>query len=181
MKYLVISDIHGSLHGAEIIKDALQIHKADRILALGDFLYHGPRNSLPSDYDVKDAIAILNGYKNIIIAVRGNCDAEVDQMVLEFPLTADYNAFYTGSHKIFMTHGHVYSKDHMPSLQEHDCFLYGHTHIPEAEMQNSIYMLNPGSVSIPKGGHPATYALLEDSRFTVYTLQHKEYMHIDLI
>lgn len=180
MKYLVISDIHGSESGAAIIKEALQIQKADKILALGDFLYHGPRNALPKDYDVKTVIDILNGYSNSIIAVRGNCDAEVDQMVLQFPLTADYNEFFTAAHKVFMTHGHVYSKDHMPSLQENDCFLYGHTHIPETQKLKGVYMLNPGSVSIPKGGHPATYATMDDKNFTVYTLDHREYMHIDL-
>ena len=176
MKYLVISDIHGSLSGVSFIEEALKMHQTNRILALGDFLYHGPRNNLPIDYAVKDVIAVLNSYSTRITAVRGNCDAEVDQMVLDFPLTADYNILNIADRSIFMTHGHIYSLDHMPKLAAEDCFLYGHTHIPQAEKTNGIYLLNPGSVSIPKGGHPASYAVLDEKSFTIYTLDHNIYM-----
>lgn len=180
MKYLVVSDIHGSLSGARCVPECLAYHKADRILCLGDILYHGPRNDLPEDYAPKEVIQIMNPLADAIVAVRGNCDAEVDQMVLDFPLTADYNILFSKGQKIFMSHGHVYYPDHLPRLAKGDIFLSGHTHIPTAKKKDGIYLLNPGSTGIPKGGWPASYGLIADRCFTVYTLDHKELMHIDL-
>ncbi len=178
MKYLVVSDIHGALSGADCIEKLEKIHETDAILLLGDVLYHGPRNDLPEDYAPKDVISIISPMKNRIIAVRGNCDAEVDQMVLGFPLNADYNELFVGKHKVFMTHGHVYSPKNMPELGKGTIFLSGHTHLPTAEEKDGIYMLNPGSISLPKGGHPHTYGVLDKKGFTIYTLDQKEYMHI---
>lgn len=180
MKYLVVSDIHGALSGAEAIKDSFSYHQVDWILCLGDILYHGPRNDLPVDYKPKAVIPIMNDLADKIISVRGNCDAEVDQMVLSFACTADYNIIPFAKRKVFMSHGHIYSPDHLPKLQKGDVFLSGHTHIPTAYEKDGIYLLNPGSTSLPKGGHPATYALLDEQSFIIYTLDHKEYMHIDL-
>lgn len=177
MKYLVISDIHGDLHGAEIMDHAFHYHSCDSILCLGDILYHGPRNDLPETYAPKKVIPIMNSYKNRMIAIRGNCDAEVDQMVLEFPCMADYSELFLGSRKVFMSHGHIYSPDHVPSLNQNDIFLSGHTHIPTAFEKNGIWLLNPGSPSLPKGGHPKTYGILDEKGFTVYTEGHEEYMH----
>ena len=178
MKYLVISDIHGALSGAQAILDAKTHHKIKTILCLGDILYHGPRNDLPQDYAPKKVIPIMNGLKNDIIAVRGNCEAEVDQMVLEFPCMADYNILPLTNRKVFLSHGHIYSPSHFPTLSNEDAFLSGHTHIPTAKKEDDIYLLNPGSISLPKENHPRTYAILDDTAFTIFTLDHKEYMSI---
>jgi putative phosphoesterase len=178
MKYLVISDIHGDLTGAEILQKAVEQLQPDRILCLGDILYHGPRNDLPENYAPKKVIPIMNALKDRIIAVRGNCEAEVDQMVLAFPCMADYNVIPMGSMNVFMSHGHIYGPDHLPSLNENDIFLSGHTHIPTAVKKNGIYLLNPGSVSLPKEGHPRTYALLDETGFTIYTVDGTVYMQI---
>lgn len=179
MNYLVVSDIHGAYSGAQAIEDALKYHNLKNTLCLGDVLYHGPRNDLPNDYAPKKVIPIMNQLKNNIICVRGNCEAEVDQMVLEFPCMADYNIVPMKTHKVFMSHGHIYSPNNLPTLNENDCFLSGHTHIPTAYQKDGIYLLNPGSISLPKEDHPRTYAVLTDDSFTVYTLEHKEYMKID--
>lgn len=179
MKYLVVSDIHGALSGAEAIVEAKKHHNIEKILCLGDILYHGPRNDLPEDYAPKKVIEIMNGLKDDIIAVRGNCEAEVDQMVLEFPCMADYNAFYMNDTKVFLSHGHIYSPDKLPILKENDIFLSGHTHIPTTDKKNGIYLLNPGSISLPKQNHPRTYAVLSETDFTIYTLDHKQYMHVE--
>jgi putative phosphoesterase len=178
MKYLVVSDIHGSRSGAQCVPDCLARHGCDTVLLCGDVLYHGPRNDLPEDYAPKEVIAILNPLQEHIIAVRGNCDAEVDQMVLDFALTADYDILPLGSRRVFMSHGHVYGPDRLPKLKPSDIFLSGHTHIPTALEKDGIYLLNPGSVSLPKGGHPKTYGLLEEDGFTVFTMDHSEYMRI---
>ncbi len=177
-KYLVVSDIHGALSGAEAIPAALSHHGIHRILCLGDVLYHGPRNDLPEDYAPKKVIEIMNSMKDRIIAVRGNCEAEVDQMVLSFAVTADYNIIFCGDRRVFMSHGHVYGPAHLPELSEGEVFLSGHTHIPTAECKDGIYLLNPGSISLPKGGHPRSYGVLSEDGFTIYTLDHQEYMHI---
>ncbi len=179
MKYFVISDIHGSVSAVDFVPQAFESSGADAILCLGDVLYHGPRNDLPSDYAPKQVIEILNPLSDRIIAVKGNCDTEVDQMVLNFPLLATYTSFMLGSHRLFCTHGHTYSPDNLPALRENDVFLSGHTHIPTAEKKNGICLLNPGSAALPKQGHPRTYGILTDNDFTVYTLDHKPYMHID--
>lgn len=177
MKYLVISDIHGDFHGAQIMQQAYAYHNCDAILCCGDILYHGPRNDLPETYAPKKVIPIMNAFQKQIIAVRGNCEAEVDQMVLDFPCMADYSELFLGNRKVFMSHGHIYSPDHLPSLNKGDIFLSGHTHIPTAYNKDGIWLLNPGSPSLPKGGHPKTYGILEEEGFTVYTEDHKAYMH----
>ena len=157
MKYLVISDIHGSLSGAQCMIDAFDHQKCDQILCLGD---------------------IMNSRWHDICAVRGNCDAEVDQMVLQFALTADYQVFQLGSRRVFMSHGHVYGPDHLPKMEEGDIFLSGHTHIPTVLQKDGIYLLNPGSSALPKQDHPKSYAVLDENGFTVYTADHQEYMHV---
>ena len=139
-KLLVVSDIHGAMAGAELVLDALRTHNPDLILCLGDILYHGPRNDLPATYAPKQVIPIMNGLKDRIIAVRGNCEAEVDQMVLEFPVMGDYNILPFLDRKIFMSHGHVYGPAKLPVLNEGDIFLSGHTHIPTAHKKDGIYL-----------------------------------------
>lgn len=178
MKYLVISDIHGALHGASTMTEAFQTHSCDWILCLGDILYHGPRNDVPEDYQPKKVIEIMNANAQHITAVRGNCEAEVDQMVLSFPCMSDANTVFLQNRRVFMSHGHVYAPDHLPVLNNGDAFLSGHTHIPTADCKDGIYLLNPGSVSLPKGGHPCTYGVLDEHGFTVYTADHKKYMSV---
>ncbi|NCB33705.1 MAG: phosphodiesterase [Erysipelotrichia bacterium] len=180
MKFLTVSDIHGSLSGASHIMELYAFHQCDAILCCGDILYHGPRNNLPEDYAPKDVIAILNPIADHIIAVRGNCDAEVDQMVLSFAITADYSIVYAGKRKVFMSHGHIYGPEHLPVLQPGEAFLSGHTHIPAAEEKNGIYILNPGSIALPKGGHPRTYGVLEEHLFTVYAMDRTPYTSIPM-
>ena len=178
MKYLVVSDIHGSLGAAQLAVDAAEYHHTDAILCLGDVLYHGPRNDLPVDYAPKEVTALLNQHWHEFIAVRGNCDAEIDDTVLSFAVSADYNLFLLGEHHVFMSHGHVYGPDHLPKLLPGDIFLSGHTHVPTAMIRDGVYLLNPGSAALPKENHPASYAVLTEEDFTVYTAEHTEYMTV---
>lgn len=162
MKYLIASDIHGSAYYCERLIERFRAERADRMLLLGDLLYHGPRNDLPRDYAPKKVIDMLNGMKEQIFCVRGNCDTEVDQMVLQFPIMADYALVDTGGGRlIFATHGHRFNLDSLPPLGKGDVLLHGHTHVPACESRNGILYLNPGSVSIPKEGSTHGYMTLE--------------------
>lgn len=167
MKYLFASDIHGSAYYCRKLLDAFREEQAERLVLLGDLLYHGPRNDLPREYALKEVIALLNEHKNKIYAVRGNCEAEVDQMVLEFPVMADYCILSVDGRTFYATHGHIYNQDNLPPLQEGDILIHGHTHVLKAQQMDGYILLNPGSVSIPKEGNPATYAVLENSIFTI--------------
>ena len=167
MKYLFASDIHGSAYYCRKLLDAFREEQAERLVLLGDLLYHGPRNDLPREYASKEVIALLNEHKNKIYAVRGNCEAEVDQMVLEFPVMADYCILSVDGRTFYATHGHIYNQDNLPPLQEGDILIHGHTHVLKAQQMDGYILLNPGSVSIPKEGNPATYAVLENSIFTI--------------
>lgn len=167
MKYLFASDIHGSAYYCRKLLDAFREEQAERLVLLGDLLYHGPRNDLPREYAPKEVIALLNEHKNKIYAVRGNCEAEVDQMVLEFPVIADYCILSVDGRTFYATHGHIYNQDNLPPLQEGDILIHGHTHVLKAQQMDGYILLNPGSVSIPKEGNPATYAVLENSIFTI--------------
>lgn len=165
MKYFVISDIHGSSLYLKKALEAFELEKADQILILGDILYHGPRNDLPLGYAPKEVIPMLNPLKDKILAVRGNCDAEVDQMVLDFKITDDYKIIDLGFKKIFMTHGHIYNVNKMPPIEEGDIMLHGHTHIPSwtSYGNNNLY-LNPGSITIPKENSFHSYMIIEDHK-----------------
>lgn len=167
MKYLFASDIHGSAYYCRKLLDAFREEQAERLVLLGDLLYHGPRNDLPKEYAPKEVIALLNEHKNKIYAVRGNCEAEVDQMVLEFPVMADYCILSVDGRTFYATHGHIYNQDNLPPLREGDILIHGHTHLLKAQQMDGYILLNPGSVSIPKEGNPATYAVLENSIFTI--------------
>ena len=166
MKYMFASDVHGSAFYCRKMLEAFEMEKADRLVLLGDLLYHGPRNDLPKEYAPKEVISMLNGMKTKIYAVRGNCEAEVDQMVLEFPVMADYCILAIDGKTFYATHGHVYNTSNIPPLQEGDVLIHGHTHVLKAEQMEGYVWLNPGSVSIPKEGNPPTYAVLEDGVFT---------------
>ncbi len=165
MKWMIASDLHGSAHWCEKLLEACRREQADRLLLLGDLLYHGPRNDLPEGYDPKAVISMLNGLSADILCVRGNCEAEVDQMVLDFPVMADYAILTVGRRMIFATHGHLYNRDRLPPLHPGDILLHGHTHIPACEpLENCVYC-NPGSVAIPKENSPHGYMLLENDTF----------------
>ncbi|MBR2453236.1 MAG: phosphodiesterase [Clostridia bacterium] len=164
MKLFIASDIHGSLYFCKKMLECFEAEKADKLLLLGDILYHGPRNALPKDYNPAEVIPLLNAMKDKILCVRGNCDAEVDQMVLEFPILADYLSITVGDTTIYATHGHLPSEK-LPSLRCGDILLSGHTHIPLNKTEDGITYLNPGSVSIPKENSHHGYMLFEDGTF----------------
>ena len=152
MKYMIASDIHGSAKWCERLLEAWREEAPDRLILLGDLLYHGPRNDLPDDHAPKDVISQLNEVTVPIVAVRGNCEAEVDQMVLDFPCMADYTIIQDGDRQIFCTHGHLFSPAKLPKLAQGSLFLSGHTHVKRDEIIDGIHVFNPGSVGIPKDG-----------------------------
>lgn len=165
MKWLIASDIHGSAYWCRKLIEKYKKEKADRLILLGDVLYHGPRNDLPEEYAPKQVIAMLNEMKDDILCVRGNCEAEVDQMVLDFPVLADYALIDLGEKMIYLTHGHVYNESKVPPMKKGDILLHGHTHVPKCvEHENYIYM-NPGSISIPKENSRHGYMTLENGVF----------------
>ena len=174
-KYMIASDIHGSAFFCEKLIRAFEESGAGKLILLGDLLYHGPRNDLPKGYAPKEVFSMLNAIRDRILAVRGNCDAEVDQMVLEFPVMADFAWVSLDGLRIFATHGHVYNDQEpgkMPLLSEGDALLFGHIHLPVAEKKRTedgktYFLLNPGSVSLPKDGNPNSYAILSDREFRI--------------
>ena len=163
MKWFIASDIHGSAYYAEKMIEAYKRENADKMLLLGDILYHGPRNDLPRDYAPKKVIPLLNAEKERI-CVRGNCDAEVDQMVLDFPIMDDFVLIEEEGMMIFATHGHVYNEDKLPD-GKFDILLHGHTHVPVAKEHEDYTYINPGSVSIPKEDSHHGYMILENGKF----------------
>ena len=170
MKWMIASDLHGSAYYCRKMLEAFEREGADRLFLLGDLLYHGPRNDLPREYAPKEVIPLLNGNKEKLLCVRGNCDAEVDQMVLEFPVLADYAVLPVGRRLIYATHGHIYHVKNLPPLAPGDVLLHGHTHVPAwTEFGQGNLYLNPGSVSIPKENSPHSYMTLEEN-----TMQWKE-------
>lgn len=179
MKWFIASDIHGSAYYCEKLLEAYRREKADRLLLLGDVLYHGPRNDLPKDYAPKKVIEMLNALKNEILCVRGNCDTEVDQMVLQFPVLADYAVLTAGNRLIYVTHGHNYNNAKLPPLCSGDILLHGHTHIPACQELETHLYLNPGSVSIPKENSAHSYMIFQNDRFIWKDLEgaaYREYM-----
>ena len=170
MKWMIASDLHGSAYYCRKMLEAFEREGADRLFLLGDLLYHGPRNDLPREYAPKEVIPLLNGKKEKLLCVRGNCDAEVDQMVLKFPVLADYAVLPVGQRLIYATHGHIYHVKNLPPLAPGDVLLHGHTHVPAwTEFGQGNLYLNPGSVSIPKEDSPHSYMTLEEN-----TMQWKE-------
>lgn len=167
MKLFFISDIHGSLFYTKKAIEAYKEEKADFIIIMGDELYHGPRNPLPEEYKPMEVANLLNEYKDKIIAIRGNCDSEVDDMVLDFPIMSTYSSIPYNGRRLFLTHGHVYNEGNMPKLAEGDVFIFGHIHIPIAEKRGGIYFINPGSITLPKENYPNSYGILEDDTFKI--------------
>lgn len=165
MRFMIASDIHGSALYCQQMLIRYDEEKADRLILLGDLLYHGPRNDLPKGYEPKKVIDMLNNRAAELLCVRGNCEAEVDQMVLDFPIMADYAVLPLKKNMIFITHGHKLSVDNPPPLKKKDILLHGHTHVPVCKETNSFIYLNPGSVSIPKDGTHNSYMTFEDGLF----------------
>ena len=174
MKWLIASDLHGSAYYCKALLAAFKREGADRMVLLGDLLYHGPRNDLPRDYDPKAVTALLNEHARDILAVRGNCDADIDQVVLQFPIWADYALLAEGKRLIFVTHGHLFHLDQLPPLHEGDILLHGHTHVPACETKGGVTYLNPGSLAIPKEESPHSYMTLEDGVFLWKELERGE-------
>ncbi len=173
MKYLIASDIHGDRLSAEIIEEKFKRNDCDKIILLGDVLYHGPRNDLPENYNPKKVIEILNALSDKIVAVRGNCDAEVDQMVLKFELKESEMVEVSGKN-YFLTHGHHVSASEPAALEEGTTVLHGHTHIIQKDVVNGVTYLNIGSITLPKNGTPKCYAILDADGVKVYDLDDKE-------
>ena len=171
MKILIASDIHGSAKYCRMLLERYEEEKAGRLLLLGDLLYHGPRNDLPEEYAPKQVIGMLNALKDEIFCVRGNCEAEVDQMVFSFPVMADYALMPLGERMVFITHGHVFNKENLPPMKAGDILLHGHTHVPACEESGGVVYMNPGSVSLPKNGTSRGYMTLEGTDFTWKTLE----------
>ena len=170
MKFVIASDIHGSARWCRALMDLVDREKPDKLILLGDLLYHGPRNDLPEEYAPKQVIPLLSAWAEKIIAVRGNCEAEVDQMVLPFPCMADYAEVLADGKTLYLTHGHRASPENLPPLPEGSVFLSGHTHVKRDEVIGGIHCLNPGSVSIPKDGSHSCI-LYEDGAFSFRILE----------
>lgn len=166
MKILFISDIHGSYTYLKKAIDVFESQQVDKLVILGDVLYHGPRNPLPEGYGCQKVADLLNQYADKIIAVRGNCDAEVDQMLLHFDIHQDYQTLEVDNHHFFLTHGHIYDEAKLPTLQSGDIFAYGHIHKPVAYKKDNIFIINPSSISLPKEGRNS-YGIYENHVFTI--------------
>lgn len=177
MKLLICSDIHGDLNSMKDVLAAYEKEGADKILILGDLLYHGPRNDLPISYAPKAVIELLNKNKDIIMSVRGNCDTEVDQMVLEFPILADYAYLELDGLSVFATHGHHHNTATPPPLRAGEILLHGHTHVLKIEeFGNKNFYINPGSAALPKENNPRTYAVYENRTFTIKDFDGKTFL-----
>lgn len=178
MKYMVASDIHGSGLYCEKLMKRYKEEKPDKLILLGDLLYHGPRNALPDEYDTSKVVDLLNEVSDNIICVRGNCDSEVDQMVLSFSITNDFYTFRAGEKTIFATHGHIYNRENLPELGKGDILLHGHTHISFCKTYEDYTYMNPGSVSMPKEDTPKGYMIIDDHSFTWKTLSADVYRNV---
>ena len=171
MKLLIASDLHGSAHNCRLLLEAFRREGADRLVLLGDLLYHGPRNPLPQEYDPPAVCAMLNGVADRLLCVRGNCDAEVDQMVLNFPILAEYAFLSVDGIDLCATHGHNHGPDDPPPLRQGDYLLCGHIHLPVRREMGGITYLNPGSLALPKEGTPRSYMVLENGCFRWHELE----------
>ena len=165
MKYMIASDLHGSAKYTKLLFERFEEEQPKKLILLGDLLYHGARNALPDEYSTIDVTALLNAHRQDIFAVRGNCDAEIDQMVLEFPIMADYNMMYVDGRQWILTHGHLFNEREMIPHDPGAVLLHGHTHVKAMEAYPELYYLNPGSVSIPKDGTLHSYLTYEAGVF----------------
>lgn len=185
MKIMIASDLHGSAYYCNKLMESYKEENAKKLLLLGDLLYHGPRNDLPKEYDPKKVIKMLNSKKNEILSVRGNCEAEADQMVLDFPVLADYCILCLGNRMLYATHGHKLNPENLPPLNKGDILMNGHTHVPKCtgygkDGQIDYIYMNPGSVSIPKENSPHSYMILEDNKFTWKDFEGNSFMEYNI-
>lgn len=174
MKLMFASDLHGSAPACRKILEAYRRERAERLCLLGDLLYHGPRNGLFEGYDPQETARLLNGARNELLCVRGNCDSEVDQMMLEFPILSDSALLFADGHSFFLSHGHHFNPENLPPLKEGDILINGHTHLFGAEKVNGITCLNDGSPARPKNGNPPTYLIYENGIFLWKTPEGEE-------
>ena len=171
MRFLIASDIHGSAKATRQILYCFEVEKAERLILLGDLLYHGPRNDYPEEYQTKEVTALLNACKNPPFCVRGNCDAEVDQMVLNFPMMADYALLALPKGRTaFLTHGHLFHQEHLPPHCKGDLLIHGHTHVHGIWPLEDCAYVNPGSAALPKENQAPTYLLLDDEKLQIKEL-----------
>ena len=178
MRYLVVSDIHGSIDSAERIIEKFLGNECDKILLLGDILYHGPRNDLPKSYAPKEVISLLNQYKDKIVAIQGNCDAEVDQMVLSFKIHKEKVITHKG-HKVLLTHGHHVNYLN-PTSKDVDVVIHGHTHIIRKDVVENKTYINIGSITIPKENTKRCYGILENNSLTIYSIDDELLLDVSL-
>ena len=171
MKLLFFSDIHGVPSTVEKVLAHADRLNADKLVLLGDILYHGPRNGVPGFYDPPKVAELLNARREQIVAVRGNCDAEVDQMMLNFPIMADYAELLADDHEFFLTHGHLWNAGNLPALSSGVILVHGHTHIPEDRMLDcGIRIFNPGSISLPKQQTPQSFGFFDGKELSLQKL-----------
>ena len=178
MKLMIASDLHGSAHYTRLLLEAYKREQADRLLLLGDILYHGPRNALPQEYAPAQVAEMLNAMKEEILCVRGNCDSDVDQMVLKFPILAEYCFMHLDGVTLFATHGHVFNEQSLPMLKKGDILLHGHTHVPVCRPHDTYTYMNPGSVSIPKENSEHSYMIIENGEFLWKNLEGEVYQRV---
>ena len=170
MRLLIASDLHGSPEAAAFLRRRCEELLPDMLVLLGDYLYHGPRNPLPSSYGPPSVVSVFADFDTPIVAVRGNCDAEVDQMVLQFPIMADYALFDLDGRTAFITHGHLFNLDNLPPHKPGDLLIHGHTHVLTVQEKDGMTYINPGSAALPKEDHPKSYMIYENGVFTIKTL-----------
>jgi hypothetical protein len=171
MRIFFMSDIHGSSVYLRLALEAFNSEKCDAIAILGDIMYHGPRNPLPEGYNPAEVASIINDYASKITAVRGNCDSEVDQMLIKYPMMDSSAVILADNRKFFLTHGHICSPEKLPALNPGDIFAYGHTHIPAAYETDGIYIFNPGSTTLPKSSHMPSYGIYAENSLSVKSLE----------
>lgn len=180
MNCLLISDIHGDILNLKRVLEFYEKYNCEKILIMGDELYHGPRNSIPENYDPKEVAVTLNQYKDKIVACRGNCEAEVDQMLLEYPCMADYELTEVNGRRVMLSHGHLFNEDCLPRLP-FEIYISGHTHIPVLEKRdNGIVFVNPGSITFPKNDTPKCFGVMSEEKITIYTLEGEVYKELML-
>ncbi len=181
MKYLIASDIHGSGLHCEKLVERYKAEGAERLLLLGDILYHGPRNPLPAEYGPPKVCELLNPLWPDILCIKGNCDSEVDEMVLRFPLLSGYAVLEDGKRALVLTHGHLFNEEHLPPMRPGDLLLHGHTHVKVAKkLEGGGWLVNPGSTSLPKDGDVGSYAVYDGSRVEIKSLDGDILMTLEL-
>ncbi|MCD7803854.1 MAG: phosphodiesterase [Oscillospiraceae bacterium] len=180
MKLMIASDIHGSAFYCKKLTKRFEIEKPEKLILLGDILYHGPRNALPKDYNPAEVAEMLNEIKDKVFSIRGNCDADVDQMMLHFPILSDSAIVYVCGHELYLTHGHNYGETNPPPIARGTILVCGHTHVPKFQDYDSYIYVNPGSISIPKEDSPHSYIVLEDNAIIWKDIDGNEYMRREL-